>query len=148
MLYFFVYSEIYDKTSVYSKVEISSFIVDKKWRDFFQSFYQMYLFNYVDPIKNVYPHTLPKPGKWAVVYLWDMYVDLASFYNFDIWFWSCSDRVVFFSLYSYLDLTKEQHINAWIVLFFCQEKTCLYFKVDVPTLLLVQSRHHYRLVKK
>jgi hypothetical protein len=34
-----------------------------------------------------------KAGQWAVMYLCVRSIDLASFYNFDIWFWTCADSV-------------------------------------------------------
>jgi hypothetical protein len=39
-----------------------------------------------------------KPGKWAVECLCARSIDFASFYDGDIWFYNCSDSVIFFSL--------------------------------------------------
>jgi hypothetical protein len=38
---------------------------------------------------------VPKTGQWAVMYLCVRSIDFASFYDFDIWYWNCSDSVVF-----------------------------------------------------
>ena len=37
-----------------------------------------------------------KPGEWEVMYLCVRGFNFASFYNFSIRFWNCSDSVVFF----------------------------------------------------
>jgi len=42
----------------------------------------------------------PKTGKWALIYVCAMGMDVASFYDFDIWYWNYSDSmVVFFPFY-------------------------------------------------
>ena len=40
-----------------------------------------------------------KPRKWAVIYLSVNGIDFASFFDFDIWFWNCSNYYVFFLLF-------------------------------------------------
>ena len=36
-----------------------------------------------------------EPGKWVVMYLYIRGIDFDFFYDFDIWFWNCSDSVLF-----------------------------------------------------
>ena len=55
----------------------------------------------VGPIKLVEPSTyywsgITKPYKWSVIYLCVRCIDCASFYHFAIWFWNCSESVVYF----------------------------------------------------
>ena len=47
-------------------------------------------------ILPLYWRTCIKTGKWAVMYFCAKGIDFASFYDFDIWFWNCSDSAVFF----------------------------------------------------
>jgi hypothetical protein len=46
-------------------------------------------------LPTIYGSACSKPGKWAVMYLYVRATNIASFYDFDIWFWNCSDSVVF-----------------------------------------------------
>ena len=43
------------------------------------------------------PRLMEEPGqRWGVMYLCISGIDFSSFYDFDIWFWNCSDSVIFF----------------------------------------------------
>ena len=45
---------------------------------------------------TLYRSACTMPGKWAVMCLSVRGIKFASFCDFDIWFWNCSDSVVFF----------------------------------------------------
>jgi hypothetical protein len=52
-------------------------------------------YNYFTPI-TFHCSTCTKSGKWAVMYLCLMGINLAYFYDLSIRFWKCADSVVFF----------------------------------------------------
>ena len=54
-----------------------------------------------------------KPGKWTVTILCFMCVDFASFCDFSIWFWRCSDRVVLFCFLFYNTSHFVSFIHTW-----------------------------------
>jgi hypothetical protein len=58
--------------------------------------WNFYLFFFLNHWVSFSWNGCSKPGKWAVVYLRVRGIDLTSFCDFDIWFWNCSDSVVFF----------------------------------------------------
>ena len=51
-------------------------------------------YNYLN-INSCYWSACTKPGMSVVMYLCTWCINFASFYNFDIWFWICSDSVVY-----------------------------------------------------
>jgi hypothetical protein len=66
---------------------------------------------WVCPRSIKYPHT--KQTSWEIIVTWwaavcfvfyYRYFDLASFFDFDIWFWNCSEGVVFFVCFVLLQI--------------------------------------------
>ena len=49
-----------------------------------------------------------KPGKWVVMYLCVRGIDFASFYDFDIWFWNCSNSGIFSH---FIVIMKKRYID-------------------------------------
>jgi hypothetical protein len=55
-----------------------------------------------------------KPGKSAVMYVYVRGIDVSSFHDFSIRFWSCSDNVVFLAFHFIISTVPVFHLYRFL----------------------------------
>ena len=74
---------------------------------------QGYLLSKFNCNYHFYWSTCAKPVKWTIMYLCVRSIEFMSFYEFEIWFWNCSDSVVIF-VFNFIVIYK--HILLYVPL--------------------------------
>ena len=111
---------------------------DRTWWRLFQKCvvhtkFDIYVFILrVSYVHYFYWSAYTKPGKCVVMCLCAMGINFSSFYDFNIWFWNCSDSVVFLVFHVVIEdptVICRTAIKALLLYF----KLCLSVKLDSPS---------------